>query len=382
MAFYVGYTTGTFDIFHEGHVEFLKTCKIYCDRLIVGLTTDELAEVQKRKTIFKYNSRKAVLSSCRYVDCVLPHTGDSKIVAHDKLKFDALFIGTDYYKKLEYKEVESKTTVVYIQRPEPIPESRSSSGFINKIYKEFYKGIGIRNHGIGGAVISIPSDKNTNVIVKQVRVGKTEDTKGTKDVYSLVGKGDPLPRNWKKHDCTELFPMIPGINSIRELVIHEYLKDWSYYPVLDIRLVYEADEKERTDLLPVQRSVSEREFPSKIYWLYQQDGGETLKEWYIKNGTNNDTWDKLIEEVQTIIEYLKRQKIVHGDIHPSNICVKDSRISFIIDWGWCYHPSFEMSKEEEEYYKELLNSDFDSVHFKDSLEHLYSNFKPTHNKNF
>jgi len=42
------YTGGTFDLFHPGHVNFLKNCKKIGDYVIVSLNTDEFIERYKK----------------------------------------------------------------------------------------------------------------------------------------------------------------------------------------------------------------------------------------------------------------------------------------------------------------------------------------------
>ena len=45
----LGYTAGVFDLFHIGHLHILKNAKSVCDRLVVGVSTDELVFKYKKK---------------------------------------------------------------------------------------------------------------------------------------------------------------------------------------------------------------------------------------------------------------------------------------------------------------------------------------------
>ena len=50
----VGYTSGVYDLFHIGHLNMLRNAKSLCDKLIVGVTTDELVSYKKRNLLFLF----------------------------------------------------------------------------------------------------------------------------------------------------------------------------------------------------------------------------------------------------------------------------------------------------------------------------------------
>jgi len=100
------YTGGTFDLFHYGHVNFLKQCSKLCDNVVVALNTDEFVAQYKNPTIMSYEERRKSLLSCQYVRSVIPNEGgsDSK-PAILSVKPDIIAIGDDWAKKDYYKQM-------------------------------------------------------------------------------------------------------------------------------------------------------------------------------------------------------------------------------------------------------------------------------------
>jgi cytidyltransferase-like protein len=56
------------DIFHHGHVAFLKAARAMGDRLVVYVLDDEFVTRIKRIPIMTQSERLAVVEACRYVD--------------------------------------------------------------------------------------------------------------------------------------------------------------------------------------------------------------------------------------------------------------------------------------------------------------------------
>jgi glycerol-3-phosphate cytidylyltransferase len=101
------YTGGTFDLFHAGHVNFLRQCKRLAEKVIVSLNTDEFIEQYKSKLpIISYNDRKEILLSCKYVDEVVENSnGEDSKPTIVEVKPDIIAIGDDWAKKDYYKQM-------------------------------------------------------------------------------------------------------------------------------------------------------------------------------------------------------------------------------------------------------------------------------------
>ena len=61
------------DLFHYGHVEFLKQAHALGDHLLVGISSDETVQANKRSPILTMEERVASVAGCRYVDEVVPN---------------------------------------------------------------------------------------------------------------------------------------------------------------------------------------------------------------------------------------------------------------------------------------------------------------------
>jgi glycerol-3-phosphate cytidylyltransferase len=107
----VVYTGGTFDLFHAGHVRFLKQCKSIAGqdgKVIVSLNKDEFIEAYKgNPPIISFQARAEVLLGCKFVDEVIPNYGnaDSK-VAILKVMPNFVVIGDDWAKKDYYAQMQ------------------------------------------------------------------------------------------------------------------------------------------------------------------------------------------------------------------------------------------------------------------------------------
>lgn len=89
----VGYLSGTFDLFHVGHLNLLKRAKQHCDYLIVGAHPS--AAHKGKETFIPFEERMQIVGAVKYVDKVIPSMPEDMDV-WDSYHYDRLFVGSDY----------------------------------------------------------------------------------------------------------------------------------------------------------------------------------------------------------------------------------------------------------------------------------------------
>ena len=115
-------TFGTFDLLHIGHINILRKAKALGDRLIVGVSTDEL-NFNKKQVYSVYNQmdRFEIVQSICYVDGVffeksLEEKGEYIKMFHA----DILVMGDDWKGKFDDWGKVCGCEVVYLERTEGI----------------------------------------------------------------------------------------------------------------------------------------------------------------------------------------------------------------------------------------------------------------------
>lgn len=94
----IGFTNGTFDLIHPGHIASLAQARSTCDRLVVGLNSDESVRRYKGpdRPIQNETARSIVLASLATVDLVVIFGEDTPIRLIEGVRPDVLVKGADY----------------------------------------------------------------------------------------------------------------------------------------------------------------------------------------------------------------------------------------------------------------------------------------------
>jgi glycerol-3-phosphate cytidylyltransferase len=104
----IGYTSGVYDLFHIGHLNLLKNAKGLCDKLIVGVTTDDLVSYKNKKAVIPFPERLEIVRNIKFVDAVVPQASMDKFAMWEKLKFDVMFVGDDWFNTPTWEKLDRK----------------------------------------------------------------------------------------------------------------------------------------------------------------------------------------------------------------------------------------------------------------------------------
>lgn len=130
------YTEMVADLFHPGHVAFLRAARARCEHLTVGLLTDDVVRAGKgaARPVMRYEERRAMLESCRYVDRVVPVDA----LGVDATRLDALGCDRLVFAAADDAELRTKLGYFTALPPErmlvlPYTPGISTSGLIERI---------------------------------------------------------------------------------------------------------------------------------------------------------------------------------------------------------------------------------------------------------
>ena len=135
--FKIGYTTGTFDLFHVGHLNLLEKAKENCEILIVGVSIDELVKDYKGELrVIQFEDRIRIVGALKCVDKVIAQKTLNKLDVLPDIQYDVLFHGDDWkntkmYNEIEEKLREQKVSCIYF----PYTKSVSTKSIKERIQK-------------------------------------------------------------------------------------------------------------------------------------------------------------------------------------------------------------------------------------------------------
>ena len=112
----IGITFGTFDVFHYGHLRILERSRELCDRLVVGVSSDELNfSKKKRYPYYSYEERARIVGALRCVDEVFREDSlELKAEYVKKYRADVLIMGDDWTGRFDW--VKPYCEVLYLPR--------------------------------------------------------------------------------------------------------------------------------------------------------------------------------------------------------------------------------------------------------------------------
>lgn len=138
--YHVAYAPGTYDLFHEGHLEHLMEVRGLCDILVVGVNSDDMVwNNKKKKTKLSQEERMNIVRNLKFVDYVYLVETNNKQVANEWAKkevgcpISAIFLGTDL--RNQNFDDAAGIPILFTERDPVLMEKRSSTYYREQFEK-------------------------------------------------------------------------------------------------------------------------------------------------------------------------------------------------------------------------------------------------------
>lgn len=137
----IGYAPGIYDLFHVGHLNIFRESRQFCDHLIAGVISDEMAERAKGMVpVIPLGERLEIVEAIRYVDQAVIEDVPHKLEMWERLHFHVIikgddWKGTDKGDKLEADFAKVGVEVAYLPYTK-----RTSSTMLKSILQEMLDG--------------------------------------------------------------------------------------------------------------------------------------------------------------------------------------------------------------------------------------------------
>lgn len=112
----IAYLPGVFDMFHIGHLNIMRNARELCDRLIVGVVSDERAEIAKgQPPVVPLTERLEIVRSIRHVDAAVVEDVGDKREMWRRLGFTMIVKGGDWKDTAKGDKLESDFAPLGVQ---------------------------------------------------------------------------------------------------------------------------------------------------------------------------------------------------------------------------------------------------------------------------
>jgi len=129
-----GFTCGTMDLLHAGHILMLKEVKEQCHYLVVGLHTDPTIDrPDKNKPIQSVEERRIQLEAVKYVDEIVEYDTEEDLVKLLKeISPQVRFVGDDWKDNPNLTGIDLPIKIVFNTRDHNYSSTELRDRILNK----------------------------------------------------------------------------------------------------------------------------------------------------------------------------------------------------------------------------------------------------------